>query len=109
MLRYIRGRDRRECFTAIVPKTEVMGALGLAGRLPSILPAPDCCTGYRSTDSQAMSVWLCTRDDCIANIAVILASAGVWACATAWPDTAVAAIIAYLSLLMGGSRDGRKR
>jgi Co/Zn/Cd efflux system component len=43
-------------------------------------------------------VWLCTRNDCIANIAVMLAGAGVWASATAWPDIAVAAIIALLGL-----------
>jgi Co/Zn/Cd efflux system component len=45
-----------------------------------------------------MSVWLCTRNDCIANIAVMLAGVGVWASATAWPDIAVAAIIACLGL-----------
>ena len=43
-------------------------------------------------------MWLCTRNDCIANIAVMLAGAGVWASATAWPDIAVAAIIAGLGL-----------
>ena len=53
---------------------------------------------YRGADGQALSVWLCTRNDCIANIAVMLAGAGVWASATAWPDIAVAAIIAGLGL-----------
>jgi Co/Zn/Cd efflux system component len=45
-----------------------------------------------------MSVWLCTRNDCIANIAVMIAGAGVWASGTPWPDIAVAAIIAWLGL-----------
>jgi Co/Zn/Cd efflux system component len=52
----------------------------------------------QQSDSQALSVWLCTRNDCIANIAVMLAGAGVWMSATAWPDIAVAAIIAGLGL-----------
>jgi len=53
---------------------------------------------YRTGDSQALSVWLCTRNDCIANIAVMVAGAGVWLSGTPWPDIAVAAIIAYLGL-----------
>src|SRR5438552_19203883 len=61
-------------------------------------PLPGLLYRYRQGDSQAMSVWLCTRNDCIANIAVMLAGAGVWASATAWPDIAVAAIIACLGL-----------
>lgn len=53
---------------------------------------------YRTADSQALSVWLCTRNDCIANIAVMVAGAGVWLSATHWPDIAVAAVIAGLGL-----------
>jgi Co/Zn/Cd efflux system component len=45
-----------------------------------------------------MSVWLCTRNDCIVNIAVMLAGAGVWASGTPWPDIAVAAIVASLGI-----------
>jgi Co/Zn/Cd efflux system component len=45
-----------------------------------------------------MSVWLCTRNDCIANIAVIAAGAGVWVSESPWPDIAVAATIASLGL-----------
>ncbi len=45
-----------------------------------------------------LSVWLCTRNDVLVNIAVIAAGAGVWVSATAWPDIAVAAVIACLGL-----------
>jgi Co/Zn/Cd efflux system component len=45
-----------------------------------------------------MSVWLCTRNDCLVNIAVVIAGAGVWASQTPWPDIAVAAIVAVLGL-----------
>jgi len=53
---------------------------------------------HRQGDSQTMSVWLCTRNDCIVNIAVMIAGAGVWASQTPWPDIALAAIVAALGL-----------
>src|SRR4051812_2845814 len=83
--------------TAAVPHAEIMGAVGLLA-LAANLAVAGLLYRYRASDSQAMSVWLCTRNDCIANIAVMIAGAGVWASATAWPDIAVAAIIAYLGL-----------
>ena len=83
--------------TATVPRAELMGAIGLLA-LAANLAVAGLLYRYRAADSQAMSVWLCTRNDCIANIAVMLAGAGVWASATAWPDIAVAAIIALLGL-----------
>jgi Co/Zn/Cd efflux system component len=83
--------------TATVPKAEVMGAIGLLA-LAVNLGVAGLLYRYRTTDSQALSVWLCTRNDCIANIAIMLAGAGVWMSATAWPDIAVAAIIAGLGL-----------
>jgi Co/Zn/Cd efflux system component len=83
--------------TETVPHAEMMGGIGLLA-LAVNLAAADLLYRYRVADSQAMSVWLCTRNDCIANIAVIAAGAGVWASGTPWPDIAVAAIIAYLGL-----------
>ena len=50
------------------------------------------------------SVWLCTRNDVIANIAVLVAAAGVFGTGTVWPDVAVAAILAVLGLSSGRSR-----
>ncbi|MFP4004367.1 MAG: cation transporter, partial [Alphaproteobacteria bacterium] len=44
------------------------------------------------------SVWLCSRNDAIGNVAVMLAAAGVWASGTAWPDLVVAAVMAGLFL-----------
>ena len=54
--------------------------------------------GYRQGDSNMRSVWLCSRNDAIANIAVILAASGVWAMSTGWPDLAVGMVIAGLAL-----------
>ena len=44
------------------------------------------------------SVWLCTRNDAIGNVAVIAAAAGVFATGSLWPDVAVALLMAGLGL-----------
>ena len=94
---WVAGSTIYSAFTATLPKADVMGAIGLLA-LAVNLGVAGLLYRYRGADSQAMSVWLCTRNDCIANIAVMLAGAGVWVSATAWPDIVVAAIIAYLGL-----------
>src|SRR4051794_885174 len=86
-----------QAISATVPRAAVMGGVGLVA-LAANLTVAALLYRYRVADSQAMSVWLCTRNDCIANIAVMVAGAGVWASGTPWPDIAVAAIIAYLGL-----------
>jgi Co/Zn/Cd efflux system component len=83
--------------TATVPRAELMGAIGLLA-LAANLAVAGLLYRYRAADSQAMSVWLCTRNDCVANIAVIIAGAGVWVSGSPWPDIAVAATIASLGL-----------
>jgi Co/Zn/Cd efflux system component len=83
--------------TATVPRAELMGAVGLLA-LGANLAVAGLLYRYRAADSQAMSVWLCTRNDCIANIAVIIAGAGVWVSGSPWPDIVVAATIASLGL-----------
>ena len=47
------------------------------------------------------SVWLCSRNDAISNIAVVLAAGGVYLTSNAWPDILVAGFMAYLSLTSG--------
>lgn len=53
---------------------------------------------YRAGDSNMRSVWLCTRNDVLGNIAVLIAAAGVFGTGTGWPDFIVAAIMAFLAL-----------
>lgn len=79
------------------PRFEIMGAIGLLA-LCANLTVAFLLFRYRNDDANRLSVWLCTRNDVIANIAVIAAGAGVWASGTAWPDIAVAGIIAGLGL-----------
>jgi Co/Zn/Cd efflux system component len=82
---------------ATVPKAEIMGAIGLVA-LAANLTVAALLYRHRQSDSQALSVWLCTRNDVLVNLAVIAAGAGVWASGTPWPDIAVAAVIAWLGL-----------
>jgi Co/Zn/Cd efflux system component len=56
---------------------------------------------FREGDANMRSVWLCTRNDVIANIAVLVAAAGVFGTGTVWPDVAVAGILALLGLSSG--------
>lgn len=58
---------------------------------------------FRAGDANMRSVWLCTRNDVIANIAVLIAAAGVFGTGTVWPDVAVAAMLAVLGLTSGTS------
>src|SRR3546814_16106361 len=53
---------------------------------------------YRKGDANMRSVWICSRNDAIANVAVVLAALGVFGTGTGWPAVVVAAVIAGLSL-----------
>lgn len=80
-----------------VPRAEVMGAialLALVANLTSVL----LLLKFRNGDANVRSVWLCSRNDAIGNVAVMAAAGGVWSSQTAWPDLAVAAIMAGLFL-----------
>src|SRR5579884_1024128 len=82
---------------AMVPKAEVMSTIGFVAFAANLAVAA-LLYRYRRGDSQALSVWLCTRNDCLVNIAVIAAGAGVWISGTPWPDIAVAGVVACLGL-----------
>lgn len=80
-----------------LPKAEIMGAVGilaLAANLFSVL----VLMKWKDGDANVRSVWLCSRNDAIGNVAVMLAAGGVWASSTAWPDLAVAGLMAGLFL-----------
>ena len=80
-----------------VPRAELMGAIGflaLAANVTSVL----LLMKYRDGDANVRSVWLCSRNDAIGNVAVMLAAAAVWLTASKWPDLIVAALMAGLFL-----------
>lgn len=53
---------------------------------------------FKDGDSNMQSVWLCSRNDAIGNLAVLFASAGVYYFSSKWPDLIVAIIMAFLSV-----------
>ncbi len=80
-----------------LPDFAVMGGIGTLALFANIISA-GLLYRFRQGDSNMRSVWLCSRNDVVANIAVILAAGGVWTSATGWPDLAVGAVIAALAL-----------
>jgi Co/Zn/Cd efflux system component len=72
----------------------VVGALALAANLGVAW----LLYAYRNGDANMRSVWLCTRNDAISNLAVLVAAAGVFGTSSVWPDVAVATIMAGLAL-----------
>jgi Co/Zn/Cd efflux system component len=94
---WVLGSTAHQVLVLGVPRAEVMGAIGflaLAANLTSVL----LLLRYRDGDANVRSVWLCSRNDAIGNLAVVLAAGGVWATTTAWPDLIVAGIMASLFL-----------
>ncbi|TYC79971.1 cation transporter [Stappia sp. BW2] len=84
-----------QVFVLGVPEAAVMGSIGflaLAVNLSSVL----LLVRYKDGDANVRSVWLCSRNDAIGNVAVMLAAAGVWGTASAWPDLIVAGLMAAL-------------
>jgi len=86
--------------TGDVPHAEIMGATALVALVANAAVA-GMLYRYRDGDSNARSVWLCSRNDVLANLAVLLAASGVFALESRWPDLAVAAFIASLALTGG--------
>lgn len=94
---WIFGSTVYNVFVTGVPKAEIMGAIGflaLATNLTSVL----LLMRYKDGDANVRSVWLCSRNDAIGNVAVMVAALGVWGTASGWPDLVVAAILAALFL-----------
>ena len=58
---------------------------------------------WRTGNANMRSVWLCTRNDALGNLAVIAAAFGVFGTGTAWPDLLVAAVMASLAIAGGWS------
>lgn len=83
---------------AIAPEADLMGGLGVAGLIVNINAALALMRFREGGDANARAIWLFSRNDALANIAVIIAAALVAWLKTAWPDLVVAAVIALLFL-----------
>lgn len=83
--------------TGVVPDAHTMTFVGLLA-LAANLSVAWLLYAYRNGDSNMRSVWLCTRNDALGNIAVVFAAIGVFGTGNNWPDLIVAAIMAALAL-----------
>ena len=72
----------------------LIGALALAANVVVAL----MLYRYRTGDANMRSVWICSRNDAIGNVAVMGAALGVFGTGKSWPDLAVAAIMAALAI-----------
>lgn len=80
-----------------VPSAQVMGVIGLLALIAN-LASVGLLMRYKDGDANVRSVWLCSRNDAIGNVVVMAAALGVWGTASAWPDLAVAALMAGIFL-----------
>lgn len=94
---WVIGTTFHRLFTGEVPEAQIISAVGLAA-LAANVAVTVALYKFRAGDANMRSVWLCSRNDAIANIAVIAAGGGVWATGTFWPDALVGAVIAGLAL-----------
>ncbi|MCC2634535.1 MAG: putative Co/Zn/Cd cation transporter, partial [Ramlibacter sp.] len=82
------------------PQALTMGVIGTLALLANVGVAV-LLYAYREGDANMRSVWLCTRNDAIGNVAVLVAAVGVFGSGTRWPDLLVAAAMAALALTAG--------
>ena len=94
---WVLGSTAHRVFSGTPPDAGLMGAMGLVA-LCANLGVALALYRYRGGDSNMRSIWLCSRNDALANVAVILAAAGVLATGSHWPDLVVAFTIASLNL-----------
>lgn len=94
---WVAGSTLWRVFHIGVPDAPIMGVIGfmaLFANLASVL----ILMNHKDGDANVRSVWLCSRNDAIGNVAVMIAAAGVWGTATGWPDLIVAGIMSGLFL-----------
>ncbi len=94
---WVAGEAVWSAISGVVPQAITMGVVGALALGVNVLVAL-LLYRYRDGDSNMRSVWLCSRNDAIGNLAVMAAAAGVFGTRTGWPDIAVAAVMAGLAL-----------
>ena len=91
----------RHLVAGTVPEAATMGIVGVLALAANVWVAV-MLWRWRAGDSNMRSVWLCSRNDAIGNLAVLAAAAAVGIAGSGWPDLAVAALMAGLALWSSG-------
>ena len=94
---WVFGSTVYRIFYVGVPEAQIMGVIGLLALLTN-LASVLLLVRYKEGDANVRSVWLCSRNDAIGNVAVMFAALGVWGTSSGWPDLLVAMIMAGLFL-----------
>ena len=84
----------------VTPEPATMAIVGLLALVVNVSVAA-LLYAFRDGDANMKSVWLCSRNDAIGNVAVMLAAAGVFGTGTLWPDVAVAVVLGALGVSAG--------
>jgi Co/Zn/Cd efflux system component len=84
-------------FSGTLPHAFTMGGVGLAA-LVANAASFWLLWQHRMGDANMRSAWICTRNDVLGNLAVLIAAAGVFGTGTGWPDVLVAAVMSMLAL-----------
>jgi len=99
---FVLARAGWSIYADVVPEPLTMGVIGALALIANVVVAL-MLYAYREGDSNMRSVWLCSRNDALGNIAVMIAAAGVFGTGAGWPDFTVALIMAALALSAGFS------
>ncbi len=99
---FVLGRAGWSVYADVVPEPLTMGVIGTLALIANVVVAL-MLYAFREGDSNMRSVWLCSRNDAIVNVAVMIAAAGVFGTGAAWPDLVVALVMAGLALSAGFS------
>ena len=94
---WVLGAAMYRIFIGSEPEPMIMGFIALTALVANMSVAI-MLYRFREGDSNMQSIWLCSRNDAIGNVAVLIAAGGVVITASRWPDLIVAMIIATLSL-----------
>jgi len=94
---FVIGSALSHLASGTVPVAHTMGVIGTVALLANGLVAA-LLFAFRHGDANMRSVWLCTRNDMIGNVAVLLAALGVWQAGSGLPDLLVAGVMGFLGL-----------
>ncbi|MFM2007534.1 MAG: hypothetical protein RLZZ09_3189 [Pseudomonadota bacterium] len=99
---FVIGRAAWSAAAGTLPEPVTMGVIGTLALLANVSVAAMLYT-WREGDANMRSVWLCSRNDAIGNLAVMAAALGVFGTGSGWPDMAVATVMGVLALIAARS------
>ncbi|VTU29626.1 Cadmium, cobalt and zinc/H(+)-K(+) antiporter [Variovorax sp. PBS-H4] len=99
---FVAGKTLWSAMQGVPPEALTMGLVGTLALGVNVAVAV-LLYAFREGDANMRSVWLCSRNDAIGNVAVMLAALGVFGTGSGWPDLAVAAVMSALALSGGWS------